>query len=86
MELYQIRQFVAVAETGSFTKGAARASVSQPAVSAAVAKLEQETREGGFLSVAEMIRAKHGLTPWPNGTTPPKRATSKKVAARASMR
>jgi DNA-binding transcriptional LysR family regulator len=42
MELYQIRQFVAVAETGSFTKGAARAGVSQPAVSAAVAKLEEE--------------------------------------------
>ena len=42
MELYQIRQFVAVAETGSFTKGAARAGVSQPAISAAVAKLEEE--------------------------------------------
>ena len=42
MELYQIRQFVAVAETGSFTNGAARAGVSQPAVSAAVAKLEEE--------------------------------------------
>src|SRR5258705_1839279 len=42
MELYQIRQFVAVAETGSFTKGASRAGVSQPAISAAVAKLEAE--------------------------------------------
>ena len=42
MELYQIRQFVAVAETGSFTKGAARVAVSQPALSAAVAKLETE--------------------------------------------
>ncbi len=42
MEFYQIRQFVAVAETGSFTKGAARAGVSQPAISAAVAKLERE--------------------------------------------
>ena len=42
MELYQIRQFVAVAETGSFTKGALRAGVSQPAISAAVAKLEEE--------------------------------------------
>lgn len=42
MELYQIRQFVAVAETGSFTKGAARAAVSQPAISAAIAKLEEE--------------------------------------------
>src|ERR1700732_1346444 len=42
MELYQIRQFVAVAETGSFTKAAARAGVSQPAISAAIAKLEEE--------------------------------------------
>ena len=42
MELYQIRQFVAVAETGSFTKGASRVGVSQPAISAAVAKLEEE--------------------------------------------
>src|ERR1700688_4863395 len=42
MELYQIRQFVAVAETGSFTKAAARAGGSQPAISAAVAKLEEE--------------------------------------------
>jgi DNA-binding transcriptional LysR family regulator len=42
MELYQIRQFVAVAETGSFTKGASRAGVSQPAISAAIAKLEEE--------------------------------------------
>jgi DNA-binding transcriptional LysR family regulator len=37
MELYQIRQFVAVAETGGFTKGASRAGVSQPAISASVA-------------------------------------------------
>jgi DNA-binding transcriptional LysR family regulator len=42
MELYQIRQFVAVAETGSFTKAAVRAAVSQPALSASVAKLEFE--------------------------------------------
>jgi DNA-binding transcriptional LysR family regulator len=42
MELYQIRQFVAVAETGGFTKGASRAGVSQPAISATVAKLEEE--------------------------------------------
>ena len=48
-------------------------------------KLEKETREGGFLSIAEMIRSKHGLTPWPNDTSP-KRTTIKKVAARASMR
>ncbi|MGY4225068.1 DNA-binding transcriptional LysR family regulator [Bradyrhizobium sp. USDA 4503] len=42
MELYQIRQFVAVAETGSFTKAAVRATVSQPAISASIGKLEEE--------------------------------------------
>lgn len=42
MELYQIRHFVAVIETGSFTKGAQRAAVSQPAISASIAKLEAE--------------------------------------------
>jgi DNA-binding transcriptional LysR family regulator len=42
MELYQIRHFAAVAQTGSFTKGAIRAAVSQPALSASIAKLEEE--------------------------------------------
>ncbi|WOJ89618.1 LysR family transcriptional regulator [Methylocapsa polymorpha] len=42
MELYQIRHFVAIVETGSFTKGAQRAAVSQPAISASIAKLEAE--------------------------------------------
>jgi DNA-binding transcriptional LysR family regulator len=42
MELHQIRHFVAVAEAGGFTKGAQRAAVSQPAISASVAKLEAE--------------------------------------------
>lgn len=42
MELYQIRHFVAVAEAGGFTKGAQRVAVSQPAISASIAKLEAE--------------------------------------------
>ena len=42
MELYQIRHFVAVAETGSFTKAGIRAAVTQPALSASIAKLEEE--------------------------------------------
>ncbi len=42
MELYQIKHFVAVIETGSFTKGAQRAAVSQPAISASIARLEAE--------------------------------------------
>lgn len=44
MELYQIRHFAAVAETGSFTKAAIRAAVTQPALSASIAKLEEELR------------------------------------------
>lgn len=42
MELRQIRHFMAVAETGSFTRAAERASISQPALSASIAKLEEE--------------------------------------------
>jgi DNA-binding transcriptional LysR family regulator len=42
MELYQLVHFIAVVETGSFTKGAERAAVSQPAISASIARLEAE--------------------------------------------
>ncbi len=42
MELTQIRHFVAVVETGSFTRAAEREAISQPAISASVAKLEAE--------------------------------------------
>lgn len=42
MELRQIRHFLAVAETGSFTKAKQRTGVSQPALTASVAKLEAE--------------------------------------------
>jgi hypothetical protein len=42
MELYQIRHFAAVVETGSFTKAAIRAAVSQPALSVSMAKLEED--------------------------------------------
>ncbi|MGO9237379.1 MAG: LysR family transcriptional regulator [Methylocella sp.] len=42
MEIYQIIHFIAIVETGSFTKGADRAAVSQSAVSVSVAKLEAE--------------------------------------------
>jgi DNA-binding transcriptional LysR family regulator len=42
MELYQIRHFAAVSKTGSFTKAAIGAAVSQPALSASIAKLEEE--------------------------------------------
>jgi DNA-binding transcriptional LysR family regulator len=42
MELHQIRHFLAVAEAGGFTKGAEQIAVTQPALSASVAKLEAE--------------------------------------------
>lgn len=42
MELQQLRCFLAVAELESFTRGAKRAFVSQPALSASISKLEAE--------------------------------------------
>lgn len=42
MYLGQLKQFLAVAETGSFSKGAARAHVSQPPLSTAIGKLEDD--------------------------------------------
>jgi|SRR5579875_201275 DNA-binding transcriptional LysR family regulator len=42
MEIYQIVHFIAIVETGSFTKGADRVAVSQSAISASIAKLEAE--------------------------------------------
>lgn len=45
-QLYQLRYFLAVVETGSFTKAAERVYVTQPTLSAGIAKLEAglETR------------------------------------------
>ena len=42
MELEQLRIFVAVAETGSFTKGAKRLYISHSSTSRAVSALEEE--------------------------------------------
>jgi DNA-binding transcriptional LysR family regulator len=42
MNLSHVRYFLAVAETGSFSKGAERVYVSQPTLSAAVKKLESD--------------------------------------------
>jgi DNA-binding transcriptional LysR family regulator len=57
MELTQIRHFIAVAETGSFTKGAQRATVSQPAISASIAKLE------AYLDVKLLDRRRSPVVP-----------------------
>lgn len=42
MEIHQLRYFVAVAETGNFTRGAERSNVSQPALSQQILNLESE--------------------------------------------
>jgi LysR family transcriptional regulator, hydrogen peroxide-inducible genes activator len=42
MELHQLRYFLAVAETGNFTRGAEKVSVSQPALSQQILNLERE--------------------------------------------
>ena len=42
MDLYQIRYFLAIAETRSFTKAAERLFISQPSLSAGIKKLERE--------------------------------------------
>jgi len=47
METNQIRYFLAVCEEGSFTKAARRCGVTQPSVSNAIARLEEEL--GGSL-------------------------------------
>lgn len=58
METHQLRYFLAVAQTGSFTQAARQCNVSQPSLSIQVAKLEDElggplferTRKGGRLT------------------------------------
>ncbi len=42
MELHQLAYFVAIVETGSFSKAAARSNVAQPSLSQQIIKLEQE--------------------------------------------
>ncbi len=47
MELHQLRYFVAVAETGSFTRAAERVGVTQPTLSEQVIRLEGKTHGVG---------------------------------------
>ena len=60
MELYQIRYFLAICKYGSFSRAAEACDVSQPALTAAIKKLESEIgsallhREGKRLVVTEL--------------------------------
>ena len=54
MELYQIKYFLALAETLNFTRAAERCNVSQPSLTRAVKKLEEEL--GGELFRREQHR------------------------------
>jgi LysR family hydrogen peroxide-inducible transcriptional activator len=42
MELHQLRYFIAVSETGSFSRGAERCGITQPSLSQQILKLESE--------------------------------------------
>lgn len=55
MDLRQLRHFLAAAETGNFSKAAERELVSQPALSASIAKLEAN------LEATLFLRSKRGV-------------------------
>jgi DNA-binding transcriptional LysR family regulator len=56
MDLKQLRHFLAAAETESFSGGAERSFVTQPALSASIAKLEAD------LETRLFVRSKRGVT------------------------
>ncbi|MFI5336450.1 MAG: LysR family transcriptional regulator, partial [Opitutales bacterium] len=59
MEFYQLRYFAAVAETGNFTKAAARCNISQPSLSQQIINLEEELGKKLFHRLGRKI----SLTP-----------------------
>lgn len=61
MELQQLRYFLAAAESESFTRGAERAFISQPALSSSISKLETE------VGVKLFIRNKRNVVLTPAG-------------------
>ena len=63
MELYQLRTFVTVADTGNLTQAAERLFTSQPAVSAHIKALEEE------LEVKLFDRTSKGMRLTESGTS-----------------
>ncbi|HET7537721.1 MAG TPA: LysR family transcriptional regulator [Candidatus Didemnitutus sp.] len=55
MEIYQLRYFVAVAETGNFTKAAAHSNVSQPSLSQQIINLEEELNQKLFHRLGRQV-------------------------------
>ncbi|MBM7841780.1 LysR family transcriptional regulator [Herpetosiphon giganteus] len=56
MEIHQLLYFVAVAETGGFSKAAQRCAVSQPSLSQQIIKLEHELGQSLFERLGRTIR------------------------------
>jgi DNA-binding transcriptional LysR family regulator len=77
MELYQLRTFVTVAETGHLTRAAERLHISQPAVSAQIKALEEE------LDVRLFERGPSGMTLTHGGTRLLEQAAKVLTAAEA---
>src|SRR5437870_11971855 len=55
MEIRQLRAFVAIAETGTFTAGAARVHVTQAAISMQIRQLETETHAQLFIRAPRRV-------------------------------
>lgn len=66
MELHQLQYFVAVAETGGFSRGAQRCNVAQPSLSQQIIKLERELDQQLFDRLGRTVtltEAGHALLP-----------------------
>ena len=58
MEIRQLRAFVAIAESGTFTAGALRVHVTQAAISMQIRQLETEIGAKVFVRAPRHVRAK----------------------------
>src|SRR5271165_1192056 len=70
MELHQLRYFCAIAETGSFSKAALKAHISQPSLSQQIRKLEDELGVKLFDRLGRSVRlTEFGLSFLPRART-----------------